>query len=68
MAQEVEFPIEVALIRFLELTGCRKGEARALRWECLQGQAARLPVSKTGPKSVWVGAAAQRVLAELPWA
>ncbi len=65
-AQEAEFPIEVALIRFLALTGCRKGEARALRWEWLQGQAVRLPDSKTGPRSVWIGAAAQRVLDELP--
>lgn len=65
-AQEAEFPIEVALIRFLALTGCRKGEARALRWEWLHGQAARLPDSKTGPRSVWIGAAAQRILAELP--
>ncbi len=58
--------MEVAFIRFLALTGCRKGEARGLRWEWLLGQAVRLPDSKTGPRSVWIGAAAQRVLDELP--
>ncbi len=65
-AQEADYPVEVAFIRFLALTGCRKGEARGLRWEWLLGQAARLPDSKTGPRSVWIGVAAQKVINELP--
>lgn len=65
-ASENEFPMEVALIRFLALTGCRKSEARGLRWEWLQGRAARLPDSKTGPRSVWIGEPAQRLLEGLP--
>lgn len=66
MAQKEDYPVEVAFIRFLALTGCRKGEARGLRWEWLLGQAARLPDSKTGPRSVWIGVAAQRIISELP--
>lgn len=65
-AQEGAFPVEVGLIRFLMLTGCRRGEAVGLRWEWIHEGAARLPDSKTGPRSIWIGAAAKRVLDQLP--
>jgi integrase len=65
-ALEAAFPIEVGLIRFLMLTGCRKGEAAGLRWEWIHEGAARLPDSKTGPRSIWIGAPAKRVLDQLP--
>lgn len=56
-------------VRLLMLTGCRKSEITTLRWEwvdfersCLQ-----LPDSKTGAKTVPLGAAALEILADL-WA
>ena len=36
-------PIVVALIRFMALTGCRKSEARLLRWDMLDANRAALP-------------------------
>jgi integrase len=59
-------PIVVALIRFLALTGCRKSEARLLRWDVLDANRAALPDSKTGPRAIWLGKAALEVIAEQP--
>lgn len=56
----------VAFVRFIALTGCRKGEALAARWDHLDRNRLALPDSKTGPKAIWLGLAARRVLAALP--
>jgi integrase len=58
----------IAAIRLLVLTGCRKSEILTLRWEevDLERGALHLPDSKTGPKSVPLGAAAAEVLAGIP--
>ncbi|MFN3213715.1 MAG: tyrosine-type recombinase/integrase [Henriciella sp.] len=59
-------PVVVALIRFLALTGCRKSEARLLRWDMLDANRAALPDSKTGPRAIWLGKAALELLSEQP--
>lgn len=59
-------PVVVALVRFLSLTGCRKSEARLLRWEMIDGCRAALPDSKTGPRAIWMGERARAVIAEQP--
>jgi hypothetical protein len=62
----VDRPEIAALIRFAALTGCRVGEARALRWDWIDGPRAALPDSKSGPKAIWLGETARRLLAALP--
>lgn len=59
-------PAIAALIRFLTLTGCRKSEARLLRWDMLDANRAALPDSKTGPRAIWLGKAALALIAEQP--
>lgn len=60
-----ERPAAILAIRLLLLTGCRKSEILNLRWEHvdLERGCLRLPDSKTGAKTVILGAAAQEVLA-----
>lgn len=60
------WPVEAALIRFLALTGCRKSEARFLRWDMIDGRRAALPDSKTGPRAIWLGTPAINLLAAQP--
>ncbi len=57
-----------AAIRLLLLSGCRKSEILALRWEWvdIERGVLRLPDSKTGAKAVPLAAAAVKLLAELP--
>ena len=54
----------VVAIRLLMLTGCRLSEIMTLRWEyvALESAELRLPDSKTGAKTVHLGAAAVAVL------
>lgn len=54
------------LIRFIAFTGCRKSEARLLKWDMIDGRRAALPDSKTGPRALWLGQPALRVIAEQP--
>ncbi|MGI9485987.1 MAG: tyrosine-type recombinase/integrase [Geminicoccaceae bacterium] len=60
-----DHPVEVAAIRFLLLTGARRGEVLALEWPFIEGARAVLPDSKTGPKTLWLCKAARRLLASL---
>lgn len=55
----------LAAIRFLALTGARRGEATDLRWDDLHQDRAVLPDSKTGPKTVWLCGPARDMLANL---
>ena len=59
------WPVEVAALRFLMLTGARRGEALGLQWSFIQGARAVLPDSKTGPKTIWLAEPVRRLLAGL---
>jgi integrase len=58
----------IAAIRLLILTGCRLSEILSLRWQWIDFERGCLilPDSKTGAKTVPLGAPALRTLAELP--
>jgi integrase len=66
-AEGRENPFAIAAIRLLLLTGARKGEIMSLRWDYvdMEGPCLRLPDSKTGAKTIPLGAAAMEVLAKL---
>ncbi|MCR9086366.1 MAG: site-specific integrase [Rhodobacteraceae bacterium] len=57
---------EVGCLRFLALTGCRKGEALGLTWDMIDGARCVLPDAKTGPRSIWLGRPSWRLLAGFP--
>ena len=61
-------PMAVAAIRLLIFTGARMSEVLTLRWadvDLARGQA-RLPDSKTGPKTIYLNPPALELLASLP--
>ena len=64
-------PQQVAVIRLLLLTGCRKGEILTLRWSDYREGHLFLRDSKTGPRTVWLSQPARNVLDALersgPW-
>jgi integrase len=61
-------PYAIAAIRLLLLTGARLSEILTLRWEHVdvERRLARLPRSKTGPKSIYLPAAALEILNGIP--
>ena len=66
-----EHPWPVAAIRLLTLTGARLSEVLNFNWGEIgdlaqDGASARLEDSKTGPRTVWLGPEAVRLLAGLP--
>ena len=63
---EARWPESVAAIRLLALTGCRRSEVLNLRWRDIRKNAIQLPDSKTGPRSVPLGASAQAIVDALP--
>lgn len=54
------------IIRLLLLTGCRKSELVRLRWSEVDGGTLRLRDAKAGPRTVFLNAKAQAVLARQP--
>ncbi len=58
----------VAAFRLLLLTGCRSSEIQKLKWDYvyLEEHELRLPDSKTGAKTVYLGKAAVSILEKLP--
>ena len=66
-----EHPWHVAVIRLLTLTGARLSEVLDLKWDEIgelgeDGASARLEDTKTGPRTIWLGPEAARLLAALP--
>ena len=64
-------PWQVTAINLLMLTGARLSEIINLKWDEIGesgegGTSARLEDSKTGPRTIWFGPEAARLLAELP--
>ena len=66
--REAEWPEAVNAIRLLALTGCRRGEVLDLRWRDIGKDAINLNDSKTGPRAVPLGSAAQALITALPGA
>lgn len=68
MEREGTNRVAIAAMRLLLLTGMRRGEVLNLQWSHVDFERAclRLPDSKTGQKSVHLGAAALELLADLP--
>ena len=65
-AREDQWPDAVNAIRLLALTGCRRGEVINLRWRDIGKDAINLSDSKTGPRAVPLGEAAQAHIEALP--
>ena len=61
-----EYPVAVAVVRFLLYTGARKSEALGLRWEHVHGDRVVLPDSKSGPRTIWLAPPARAILAAQP--
>lgn len=59
-------PASAAFIYLLILTGARRGEIAAARWDWIRGNTIHFPDSKTGEKQVFLPPAAMDVLAALP--
>ena len=63
---ENDRPQEVAIIRMLLLTGCRRSEILTLKWHDYREGHLFLRDSKTGPRMVWLSSPARRILDGLP--
>ena len=61
-AHEGERPLQVAAVRLLLLTGCRRSEVLTLRWSDYREGRLFLRDSKSGPRTVWLSGAARNVL------
>ena len=54
------------IIRLLLLTGCRRGEILALRWNAVDGDTIALADAKTGPRKVYLSTRARRIVERQP--
>ena len=63
---EAPHPREVAFVRLLLLTGCRKSEILTLQWSDYREGRLFLRDSKTGPRTVWLSSPARALLDGLP--
>ena len=61
-AHASRWPQQVAIVRLLLLTGCRKSEILTLRWSDYREGHLFLRDSKTGPRTVWLSQPARNVL------
>ena len=65
-SHERRYPRNVAFIRLLLLTGCRKSEIRMLQWPDYREGRLFLRDGKTGPRTVWLSSPARAILDGLP--
>lgn len=65
IGSEATYPVHVAAIRLILLTGCRKSEILQLRWGDVKGQRLIVRDSKTGPRTVWLSKEARAVIDRL---
>ena len=63
---EAAYPIPVAILWLLILTGCRKSEIGNLKWSEYREGHLFLEDSKSGPRTVWLSSAARAILDGLP--
>ncbi|MCY4548577.1 MAG: tyrosine-type recombinase/integrase [Defluviicoccus sp.] len=61
-AYSEQYPLRVAIVRLLLLTGCRKGEVLTLRWSDYREGHLFLRDSKTGPRTVWLSEPVRNIL------
>ncbi|HEX7853737.1 MAG TPA: tyrosine-type recombinase/integrase [Sphingobium sp.] len=61
-SEAMDSPLHVAAIALLLLTGCRLSEIGGLLWSEVVGRRLKLTDSKTGPRTVWLGEEAARLL------
>ena len=64
-AHEGERPLQVAAVRLLLLTGCRRSEVLTLLWSDYREGRLFLRDGKTGPRMVWLSGAARNVLDDI---
>lgn len=57
-----DYPLEMAQLMMLILTGCRLGEMEKLHWRDYRNGNLHLPDSKTGPKTIFLSSHARAVL------
>ena len=62
---EGQSPRQVAVVRLLLLTGCRRSEILTLRWSDYREGHLYLRDSKTGPRTVWLSRPARTVMDSL---
>ncbi|ATI80605.1 tyrosine-type recombinase/integrase [Sphingobium yanoikuyae] len=65
-SEAADRPLHVAAIALLLLTGCRSSEISGLLWSEVVGRRLKLSDSKTGPRTVWLGEDAVRLLEAIP--
>ncbi|MCY4609101.1 MAG: tyrosine-type recombinase/integrase [bacterium] len=63
---ESDYPMYVAIVRLLLLTGSRRSEIVTLRWKEYRDGHLHLADSKTGPRMVWLSSPVRRILEEQP--
>ena len=59
---EGKWPLRVAAVRLILLTGCKPGEIRRLRWREVKPDRLILNDTKTGPRCVLLGEASRNIL------
>jgi integrase len=55
-------PVTCDVVRLLILTGARRSEVLAFKWERIAGPRAVLEDSKSGPRTIWLNAPARAIL------
>jgi integrase len=63
---ELQYPVQVAIVRLLLYTGARSMEIGGLQWDWIQPPRLLLPDSKTGPKTIWLCRQALAIIEAIP--